>query len=273
MSVAGQLGLHDEGSELLTLAAQRWPTWAARHPPLAAVHDLSDLRGWLRGADPGEADEVLHALATLAAVDGGDELAAAAALAWALLPGASALANRLRGLSPRIDEIVASQLWVEARTFPWRRLRKVAANVLMNTRCGVLRECGARTQLSRGDRTWHHTSPVDPCGPLWAGYAAVDTEPDGATAAEELLDVLDWARENDVITAEDRALLLCLVEAADRVATVRVGRGAGGLMANDVSAAVARQWGVSAVTVRRRARRSLLALSAAVQGHGRADQR
>jgi hypothetical protein len=31
------------------------------------------------------------------------------------------LAQRLQTLSPRIDQIVAAQLWIEIRTFPWRR--------------------------------------------------------------------------------------------------------------------------------------------------------
>jgi len=46
-------------------------------------------------------------------------------------------------LAAQIDQIVVAPLWVEVRTFPWRRLTKVAANVLMNTRAGVagLRKC------------------------------------------------------------------------------------------------------------------------------------
>jgi len=57
-----------------------------------------------------EAEEALHALATLAAVDGCNDIAAAAALAWALMPGACTLANRLRTLTSHIDEVVAAQL-------------------------------------------------------------------------------------------------------------------------------------------------------------------
>jgi hypothetical protein len=68
---------------------------------------VRELRGWL------------HALATLAAADGGNDVAAAAALACALMPGACILANRLRTLAVQIDQIVAAQLWVEVRTFPW----------------------------------------------------------------------------------------------------------------------------------------------------------
>ena len=148
MSVETQLGLHDEGNGLLAHAGQNWASWADRFPCLSGIGGVGSLRAWLRAAEPAAADEVLHALVTLASPSGGDDASAAAMVAWALLPGASVLAQRLRTLSPRIDEIVAAQLWIEIRTFPWQRLRKVAANILANTRTGVLRECGAHRQLS-----------------------------------------------------------------------------------------------------------------------------
>ena len=157
MSVAEQLGLDEQTSELLALADQRWGHWASAHPALAHCRGVRELRSWLPGADQGEADAALHALATLAAADGGDDVGAAAALACALMPGACILANRLRTLAAHIDQIVAAQLWLEVRTFPWRRMRKVAANVLLNTRAGVLADCGARSQLERTDQAWSRT--------------------------------------------------------------------------------------------------------------------
>jgi hypothetical protein len=262
MSVADQLGLCDETSGLLALADQCWGQWATAYPALTHCCGVRELRSWLPGAEKPEADDALHALATLAAADGGDDIAAAAALAWALMPGACTLANRLRTLTWHIDEIVAAQLWVEVRTFPWRRLRKVAANVLMNTRTGVLRDCDAKSQLERTDPTWSRTSPVDPYGTFWGGYASIHRDRP-THPREELLELLEWACKNKVITEADRALLLCLVEAADSAATRRLGRGTGGLMANNVSEAVAQQWGIAPKTVRRRARRSMDALSSA----------
>jgi hypothetical protein len=197
----------------------------------------------------------------LAAADGGDEIAAAAVLAWAVMPGACALANRLRTLAQHIDELVAAQLWVEVRTFPWRRLTKVAANLLMNTRTGVLRDQGVRSQVSRMDRAWGRTSLVDPDGPFWAHYAVSQCD-DNPTAAEELFAVLEWGCETDVITMADRALLLCLVEAADRD-SLKAARGASGLLSRDASAQVASELGIGSKTVRRRARRSVDALAGA----------
>lgn len=104
--------------------------------------------------------------------DGGDDIAAAAALAKCLLPGACRLAGWLSSLPTkevfrdsqpiqagawwaveRIDELVASQLWIEVRSFPWRRLTKVASNIIVSTKVGVLREVGDYFYVTRADRT------------------------------------------------------------------------------------------------------------------------
>ncbi|HEY5179076.1 MAG TPA: hypothetical protein VIJ07_04770, partial [Dermatophilaceae bacterium] len=122
--------------------------------------------------------------------------------------------------------------------------------------------CDAKSQLERTDPTWSRTSTVDPYGTFWGGYASTHGERP-THPAQELLALLQWACENKVITGDDRALLLCLVEAADSAATRRLGRGTGGLMANNVSEAVAHQWGIAPKTVRRRARCSMDALSSA----------
>jgi hypothetical protein len=299
MTTVGDLLGLDEGSELLGQARRRWVTWVAADGRLAVVDDFDGLRGWLASADPAAADDVLLALAMLAAPDGGDDVAAAGALAKCLLPGACRLAawlatqrrHMLPGDITLATELVASQLWIEVRSFPWRRGRKVAANVLMNTRAGVLRECGDTTQVGRTDQTWVHTDLVEAFttrdrGDVdaelcragerrmpatgWKPCLLTDPAPgpgdDPESPQKELLAVLAWACEEDVISAEDRFLLLCLVEEAARVDTRRTGRGYGGLMANDVSERVAPRVGFSDKTVRRRASKSMRALAAAVPG-------
>lgn len=307
MSVGDQLGL-DDNSELLEQARQRWTTWVAMDARLGVVEKFDDLRDWLPTVDRETADEVLVALAMLGAPDGGDDIAAAAALAKCLLPGACTLAVWLCTLrsravlrdnqpvtpgawstAQRIDELVASQLWIEVRTFPWRRLKKVAANILMNTRAGVLRACGDQFQLARFDRTWAHTDLVEAFATgdfatdeAWREYPTstrqvraasfrpgllADPAPapdEDQSPLEELLEVLAWACEQQVISADDRHLLLCLVDEASRVETRRTGRGYGGLMANELSVRVASRVGVSESTVRRRASKSMRALAAAV---------
>ena len=308
MSVGDQLGL-DDNSELLDKARQKWPAWVAADPRLGVVDNFDDLRSWLPTVDHETSDQVLLALAMLAAPDGGDDIAAAAALAKCLLPGACRLAGWLSTLPPRevfrdsqpvlagtwsaverVDELVASQLWIEVRTFKWRRTRKVAANILINTRVGVLREVGDFFYVSRADRTWANTTLVESfaSGDLTgadggAGYSAemptervtgalfhrpeiladAGPEQEEPSATEELLELLAWACDRKVISPADRYLLLCLVEEADRVETRRLARGYGGLLSNEVSSRVAPRIGVSEATVRRHGSRSMRALAAA----------
>jgi hypothetical protein len=230
-------------------------------------------------------------------------------LAKCLLPGACRLAGWLatqrRHMLPGGVELatglVASQLWIEVRTFPWRRGKKVAANILMNTRAGVLRECGDFTQVARTDQTWVHTELVeafascDQGGDIdvescrmgeryqpsagWRPCLLADPNPgpgEEHSALEDVLEVLTWACEEDVINAEDRFLLLCLVEEASQAEVTRAAAarkrahrvprdgGRGGLLANDVAVRVAPRVGASESTVRRRASKSVRALAAAV---------
>ena len=266
MSVAEQLGLADPGTnELMHRAQQRWPSWCRDDDRLGVVPGPREVPAWSRGAGRAEADEVLHALASLAASDGGDDRAAAAALCLTLLPAAVGVAHELRGLGGGVDAAVASQLWVEARTFPWRRLRKVAANIRANTRAGVLRQ--HEDPVGRPvDRTWHATRAVDPSAGLWEALSTRSGGPaqaDALDSADELLLLLRSACEEGVISDQDRSLLLSLVEAAGRGTPGRCCRGGGGLMSDSLSEEVGRAWGVAPVTVRRRTRRSVLAVAQA----------
>ena len=269
VSVADQLGVDDVDGELLGAARALWPCWVAELPVLGVAASLAELRPWLQAADPVSADRVLHGLARLGSPSGGGSVAAAGVLAWALLPGACSLAGRLATLSPRIDELVAAQLWIEVRAFPWQRLTKVSSNILMNTRSRVLRDLGAFHQLSKSDRTWSLTVVADPHSPVWEGhYGSGPTRGSSPaqqdpTSADELLELLEWACRDDVISEADRSLLLALLEVADRSGSRRLRRGRGGLMGNEVSELVAEQWGIGSSTVRRRVRHTVQALTAA----------
>ena len=116
MSVATQLGLGDPESDGLGMARSRWPSWVSAYPVLGVVEDLLELPAWLRQAERDDADAVLLTLAELSSPEGGDDVAATGALAWVLLPGVSLLASRMFTLSPRIDQMLAAALWMEART-------------------------------------------------------------------------------------------------------------------------------------------------------------
>lgn len=286
MSVEDQMGLGADG-QLLDAARAKWATWAGAYPSLRQIGDFDRLRDWLRASGE-QADSVLLVLARLAAPDGGDDVDAAAALAWAMVPAAGRVAACLHTLTPDIDQVVAAQLWLEVRSFPWRKVkRRVAANLAMRVRNGVLLHSDSRNQLERVDRTWARTQTRDPqhlgadCGrgsdsgmAAWLSGTAgtvwhlrsgemLFTEPEAVTPAEELLEVLDWACEHDVISVDDRYLLLCLVEEASRTPPAAAGRGNGGLCGREISAKVAPRCGVSEATVRRRVRRSVRALAAA----------
>src|SRR4051812_40981699 len=92
MSVQTQLGLDSMEVGLLAAAHRSWSSWAVHRQELGVVPQLADLPAWL-AAHPGERNAVLGALSALAGRDDGDDVAAAAAMAWLLVPGASLLAN------------------------------------------------------------------------------------------------------------------------------------------------------------------------------------
>lgn len=291
MRVSQYLDLED-GGQLLHRAQESWAQWTEQEPRLSVLH-YDELDSWLRTSPPAEVNEVLHALATLAATDGGDDPAAAAVLARALLPGACVLVRKLRHLHEDTQLLVATQLWIEVRSFRWQTLRKVAANVLHNTRIGCLRIAGTANHTTRADRTWSVTDPVDPSSFFWSHLAAGErtritannepaTRPDrlgelapslrpthrATTSPErpsqqELIDVLAWARDNELISEPDRNLLLYLVEEAHEVHVGRLGCANYGLTANEISIRVAPRCGLSQATVRRRAARSIQTLAAA----------
>jgi hypothetical protein len=260
MSVGSQLGLSDPDADLLADARKQWPVWSAQHIELRVTPDLLALPAWLRAAHPADADEVLHPLARLASPSGADDVVAAGALAWLLLGGACALAHSLRALTPRIDEVVAAQLWLEVRGFAWQRRRKVAANVLMSTRRGVLRDLEVGEHLRETDPTWARSIQTAPEDDLWRILEGrPGAEP--MDAARELRDVLVAAVREHVIDEHDRDLLVSLALEADAAGVTRVGCGQGGLCSRRVAVAVAARHGMAESTVRRRAARTVRALA------------
>ena len=264
MGVAALLELDGLDRPLLARASRSWSSWAAEFRPLRSVGSVGELRPWLQRSTPVDADEVLWLLGRLGSPSGGDVVPASAVLAWCLLPGACTLARQLQTVSPSIDELVAGRLWIEVRSFRWRELRRVAGNVLATTRAEVLRECGVPGQVRRADRAWSAAVPLDPQSPVWPRLFAAPPSPE-PSCSEEVLELLAGACRAAVISSADRVLLGRLAVAADRAGVSRSGRGTGGLMANGVSAVVAADLGISAVTVRRRTRRAISALRAAAR--------
>ncbi len=193
------------------------------------------------------ADDVLHALVRIGSPSGGDCQPAVWVVAWALLPGAIGVARRASE-NPETDALVATQLWLEVREFPWWRHRKVAGNVLANI----------RSHLARRESRDHHGSSGGPC--RWSGSGAACSKQ--VSPDEELSDVLTWAEQVGVVEAND-LLLSSLVQQTDRLGVRTVCRGGQGLMSAAALTATATEFGVSPGTVRRRARRSIDALASA----------
>lgn len=227
-------------------AAQAVACWADAEPALAGLTRVGELAGLTRvGCDRARADEVLGALVRRAAADGGDDPDAVLVLMHLLADGVRVLAGRLADLDATGDmlALVAGQLAVEIRQFPWRRRRRsYAANLLLDTRRSVLRELGFR----RGSRV-----PVVPVGlsvpPWWPAAPAAGVG--GPTARMELVDVLAWAARRQVADPADLRLVWQLEQL----------RGYGAAAEARVGAA----WGVHARTVRRVRARTLAALQAA----------
>jgi hypothetical protein len=244
-----QLGVADLAQGLAE-ARQLWLEWVEEDSRLASAPAVDGLPAWSRVVGIDAADEVLHALVRIGSPSGGDCLPAAWVVAWALLPGANAVARHAPA-GPETDALVASQLWLEIRQFPWWRHRKVAGNVLANLRSVVARE-GVLKRLSWAER---RTVPTDR---LPEQQPHVHASPD-----EELIEVLSWGEQVGLIGSGDRLLLSLLVEHTDRLGVRTVCRGGQGLMSASALAETAAELGLSPGTVRRRARRGIDALASA----------
>lgn len=261
MSVAEHLGLDDPDRGLLVQARTDWSGWTSTHSVLAVVTDLLDLPSWIKTADREDVDQVLLELARRGSPTGGDDVVAAGALAWLLLPGACLVARRMRSLTARIDECVAAQLWLEVRGFAWQTGHKVAANIVMNLRRGVMRDLGVGDPSRCGDPTWARSVPVPPDAQLWEHLDARETLASADDAGSELADIVGAALLHGAISDRDVALLVQLAEEACVADVTRSREGRAGLCSHAASRAVAARHGMSEATVRRRARRGIQALA------------
>lgn len=248
MSVETGLGL----SAVLAdqIITNRWTEWSQGRPALAGV-DAKQLRRWMRSAPVQDANEALYELAVLAAVDGGDDTEAARLLAWCLLPSACRLAHEFVDVDPaEVDHVVASQLWIEIRTYNWRTCTRVTGTICANLRRSVLREWSL-------DPDRRPRLRLVALGDLLTQFGDEASEPE-LDVHQVLCEVLDSGVANGVIAAVDRAMLLQMVEISAGDPQRRSPRRS--LLAAAVIAAPV--FGVSPRTVRRRSRHALDALAA-----------
>ncbi len=243
MSVAKCLGVDDVDGPQMRQVRMRWPQWCEVEPALAIVEDLVALPNVMRRLEPKQRDDVLAALVRLGVV----ETEATIALIWLLVPGATALAGRLGDLSDDIDELMAGQLWIQARQHDPQDARYIAAKILKVTEREVKVELGVGDLAKRRD-------------PAWASVVLTDrfdeSIPIPAPAAEDVTEQLDETlrRALDVgaLTDADRDLLLDLAHAAHRIGAPSR-RGRAGLTTPSVAQMVSEDHVLAARTVRRHA--------------------
>ena len=235
----------------------RWPAWVAAEPSLAQVSGLEEVVAITQDlACPGQADVLLASLVRLAAVDGGNDQDAAHAVALLLANGATNLARRLTSLSKDVDQIVAGQIWLQIREFPWRqRRRAIAKNILLDVRRAVLRDLGVDT------RTCSRGVEVRVADPVALGAATdrgsvtlVTGDPDGRVGEElSLSSLLKWATGTGVVSDQDASILL-------ELASLQVAAPLHGLSSAAEISAVATRLGVCGKTVLRSRDRALRSL-------------
>jgi hypothetical protein len=189
--------------------------WAEQEPDLAGLSHAQALDDVLRDRhDPQRRDALIGALLRLGAADGGGEDDAVLTVLHALAGGARAIAVSLRDLATDIDALVIGQLWLQARTFPWRRrTHAYAANLLLDTRLALVKEL--LPYRGRGA-----VSEIFLCHFMYD--AAFDEVPDFERAycdphdrdEPSLGDVLTWAHGTGVLQPEQVDLLVDLWQAA-----------------------------------------------------------
>jgi len=230
--------------------------WSLAEPALGQFQSVRDLaEATALGSDTDAADVALGALIRLAAVDGGDDEDAALVVAHLLTPGTRQMASTMRDLAEDPALLIAGELWMQIRNFPWRRrTRRYASNLLCDTRAAVLDD-------ALGPRALRHlVDPVDPT-PTEEVAAVSPLErvviESHDSSESRLLDVLEWAQRSGIVTAADVALIVELMAIADRLAS---DPRSGGLNVGAEIAEMARRRRVNEKTIRRHRDRALSAL-------------
>ena len=259
MSCMQHLGLSASALAERLERAGRWPLWVSAEPALACASGLQEVAAFAGDrAHPGRADELLAALVRLGAVDGGNDQEAAHAVALLLTAVADRLAGQLRNLSADIDQMVAGQVWLQIREFPWRRRRRaIAKNILMDARGALLRDLGVDTRRRSRGVVLLLTDPGQEAV-MSSGSRALAWLEAHTTPGEDLnlVEVLHWATGNGVLTPSEAAIL-------SELASVQVAGAVRGLNSAAEINVVATARGVNERTVRRSRDRAVSSLVSA----------
>jgi hypothetical protein len=152
----------------------------------------------------------------LAAKDGGDDELAGAAVVHQLDPAVGKFVCRFRNIGgPDIDGVVVAAPWERIRCFPWRRRSRCSAAALIyGTRLSIMSALVPGHTRRKRDRL----VPIDPQSSELDARIEQSSVPeydDVLGPGVELADFLGWALRNRVVTGQDTRLLVELV-AADR---------------------------------------------------------
>ena len=186
----------------------RWGTWVRAQPTLSQVGSAVALVDVVHDRNqPQAANELLLALVRVGSADGGVDESAATFVATLLAPGANRIIRTLTSLGPEVADIVAGQLWLQVRDYPWRgKPNAVAKNILMDTRRAVLRDYGASTHRRAALVPIPSPDDVDPRDHALERVTFEAQVPDLA-----LLQLLVWATAWGILRRGDAALLWDLV--------------------------------------------------------------
>lgn len=264
MTVQQALGLEAGGATLQRLETL-WPAWAEADPRLA-VTTFDRLQDFEANGERNQKRALRLALASMATVEGDDDVDAAAALAWLLLPGVVIMKNRLHEWvkhtcpswgrdTEQLDALVASELWIAIREFPADRLPNVRGNILARTKYACRLQLGDRQQLHRAHSSWSQTFVLGDGTDIEDALGEV-FEDDTVETTQRVRAAFRTALESGVIGSTDADLLF---DAAERVSMkdYNVARGAGGLTNHEVAADLAELHGITASGMRKRIQRVL----------------
>jgi hypothetical protein len=192
--------------ELFTQLDDEW-TWVARsrrstdavrawrhgHPLLDPFTDVGDIVDFVQRRHLGEPNDRIHAI--LVGLAPHDDLATRTML-QSVMPGLKALTMTYRTAGDGLDDVASTVVAAAVsriRTYPCsRRPRRIAANVLLDTRQAVSRS------LCR---------PAVPVVPLIDAFARAAERATERDAVHELRLVLDEAVRRGIVTGEDRRLI------------------------------------------------------------------
>jgi len=248
MPIEQFFGRADEQAQL-TDDSGRWAVWVQAQPGLGQVHSAAALVDVVHDrTQPERANELLLALVQVGSADEGVDEAAATFVAALLAPGGNRIIRNLTTLGPEVADIVAGQLWLQVRDYPWRdKPRAVAKNVLMDTRRAVLRDYGASTHRRAA------LVPIPSPDEVARGDHALERVTFEAQVPDlALLQLLVWATAWRVLRPQDAALLwdLVLVD-ADLRTTITKPLSHGGAGSKQAAARFADNRGVTTRHIRR----------------------